>query len=200
MSPKFYLNHKSSFLCIIRHNGYMDFIKLHIITILHLNLIILLMMNIKQFLLSDLDGAISLRFIRTRKRERRLKMSKLQLVHTYFKSIFICRDNFVHVLFYFKQKDNLLMSIKQLIHIGPFSLYHKWVLSDVNPIILYLFYCCSNIGTEMIRFFHIFTNMAIYLAERLQLVLKVYIDRHLHSFSIFMPFTSLEHKGNDEWN
>ena len=62
-------------------------------------------------------------------------MSKLQLVHTYFKSIFICRDNFVHVFFYFKQKDNLLMSIKQLIHNGPFSLYHKWVLSDVNPIV-----------------------------------------------------------------
>ena len=60
-------------------------------------------------------------------------MSKLQLVHTYFKKIFICRDKFVH--FFFKQKDNLLMSTKQLIHNGPFSLYHKWVLSDVNPIV-----------------------------------------------------------------
>lgn len=27
------------------------------------------------------------------------------------------------------------MSIKQLIHNGPFSLYQKWVLSDVNPIV-----------------------------------------------------------------
>lgn len=31
------------------------------------------------------------------------------------------------------------MSIKQLIHNGPFSLYHKWVLSDVNPIVPILF-------------------------------------------------------------
>lgn len=91
------------------------------------------------------------------------------------------------------------MSIKQLIHNGPFSLYHKWVLFDVNPIVPILLLFKHWNGNDSV-FFHIFTNMAIYLAERLQLVLKVYIDRHLHSFSIFRPFTSLEHKGNDGWN
>lgn len=48
------------------------------------------------------------------------------------------------------------MSIKQLIHNGPFSLYQKWVLSDVNPIVPILLLFKHWNGNDSVFFSYIY--------------------------------------------